>query len=210
MENRNIVLLGGRSALTEMTADDQAPFHKWHTENPELRALIDDHTSPSLEDQMRWFERSQVPDRKIFAITALPDHTLIGHGGLVDIDLSEHTAQLRITIGNAAFWGKGFGTEATRLIVQYGFDTLHLESIWLRVLPTNTRAIRSYEKAGFMRVHDGSLTKHSPTKEGVWMRIHAENREGHGPVARGDIPASAITYVRNGGAAFEKCLRSVL
>lgn len=195
MQERKVILRGDRVALTEMTADDQPFFHKWHGENPELRSLIDDHTVPSLEDQLRWFERSRQSDRKIFSIVRREDEVLLGHGGLVEIDTKEQTAKLRITLGNSEEWGKGYGTEATRLIVRYGFEVLGLHTISLRVLSSNTRAIRSYEKAGF--------EKGSSSNGNLWMQIRRNVS-----TERGDVPASAITYVRNGGPAFEKCLQS--
>lgn len=151
MQERKIILAGEQVALAEMTEEDQPFFQKWHTENEELRALIDDHSVPTMEDQMRWFGRSKQLDRCMFSIVLAEDHTLIGHGGFVDIDEEKHTAQLRITIGNSLYWGRGLGTEATKLVVEYGFGKMQLASIWLRVLPSNERAIRSYEKVGFLK-----------------------------------------------------------
>jgi len=103
-----------------------------------------------MEDQQRWFERSRQPDRRMFSLVTLGGE-LIGHGGLVDIDDEKHTAQLRITIGDSSYWGRGLGTETARLLTEYGFAKRQLASIWLRVLPGNERALRSYEKAGFLR-----------------------------------------------------------
>jgi RimJ/RimL family protein N-acetyltransferase len=85
----------------------------------------------------------------MFSIFARENLELIGHGGLVDIDEKRKNGQLRTTIGNPAFWGKGYGTEATTLIVAYGFGDLALGNIWLRVAEDNVRAIRSYIKVGF-------------------------------------------------------------
>lgn len=134
-----------------MLEEDQPFFQKWHAESPELRALIDDHSIPTMEDQRRWFERSKQTDRCMFSIVLADDQALIGHGGFVEIDGVKRTAQLRITIGNPAYWGRGLGTEATKLLVEYGCSKLQLTAIWLRVLPSNTRAIRSYEKVGFLK-----------------------------------------------------------
>lgn len=151
MQERNIVLTGEQVALVEMMKEDQPFFQKWHAESEELRTLIDDHSVPTMDDQLRWFERSKQPDRCMFSIVLSGSNELIGHGGFVDIDAHKRMAQLRITIGNPAYWGRGLGTEATGLLVEYGFSKLQLTSIWLRVLPSNTRAIRSYEKVGFLK-----------------------------------------------------------
>jgi hypothetical protein len=55
-----------------------------------------------------------------------------------------------IFIGEKTLWNKGYGTEAMRLLLRHGFETLNLNRICLRVFETNPRAVRSYEKAGFM------------------------------------------------------------
>jgi RimJ/RimL family protein N-acetyltransferase len=59
------------------------------------------------------------------------------------------TAEFNISIGAKDCWGKGYGTETTRLMLQYAFATLGFNMIWLRALATNERAIRAYTRAGF-------------------------------------------------------------
>ncbi len=145
---RGIVLKGALVALSQMTEADQTKFCIW-LQNSELRLLIDDDRVPGLEDQMKWFKRVQQPDRKFFSLIAIPDGKLIGNCGFVDIDNARHEATLRITIGNPDYLGKGLGTEAVSLLTHYGFESMSLKKIFLKVLSTNTRAIRSYEKVGF-------------------------------------------------------------
>jgi RimJ/RimL family protein N-acetyltransferase len=151
---RSIVLSGTQVALARMTAEDQLYFQQWLANNEQLRAQIDDHRVPTLEDQRKWFERSQQPDRKMFSVVTLPGEELIGNGGFVNIDPAQRTATLRITIGNTGVHGKGLGTEATALLVRAGFEQLGLERIDLHVLKTNARAIRVYEKNGFRPAGD--------------------------------------------------------
>ena len=58
-------------------------------------------------------------------------------------------------IGAKQHWDQGYGSEALGLMVQHGFGTLNLNRISLRVFADNPRAMRSYEKAGF--VQEGRL-----------------------------------------------------
>ena len=58
-------------------------------------------------------------------------------------------AEFNISIGVKECWGRGYGTETTRLMLRYAFDTLGFNMIWLRVLSVNERAIRAYIRAGF-------------------------------------------------------------
>jgi RimJ/RimL family protein N-acetyltransferase len=66
-------------------------------------------------------------------------------------------------------WNKGFGTEATKLFVAYGFETLNLNRIELRVYEYNARAIRVYEKVGFK--HEGSL-REDHYRQGRYWNTH--------------------------------------
>jgi diamine N-acetyltransferase len=59
------------------------------------------------------------------------------------------TAEFNLTIGAKDCWGQGYGTETTRLMLQYAFATLGFNMIWLRVLSINERGIRAYTRAGF-------------------------------------------------------------
>ena len=146
---RDTIMSGTAAALSHMTEADQTKFCLW-LQSDELRSLIDDSRVPGLEDQMQWFKRVQQPDRKFFSLITVPDGTLIGNCGFVDIDPAHQEATLRITIGNPDYRGKGLGTEAVSLLVHYGFESMSLKRILLKVLATNTRAIRTYEKAGFL------------------------------------------------------------
>src|SRR5206468_7752591 len=65
--------------------------------------------------------------------------------------LAQPARRLRHHRRPAQHWGKGYGTEATRLMVQYAFDTLNLNRVWLHVLEYNERGIRCYEKVGFKK-----------------------------------------------------------
>ena len=56
-----------------------------------------------------------------------------------------------IGIGERSDWGKGYGTDAMRLILRYAFIELNLYRVSLDALGSNARAIRSYEKCGFVR-----------------------------------------------------------
>lgn len=150
MENRTIVIKGENIALAEMLQADQPFFRQWLTDNPLLREQIDNDRIPTEAEQNAWFLRSQEADRKMFSVIVFSENRLIGNAGFVDIDSSRRTAQFRITLGDTSIHGQGYGTEATHLALRYAFETMQLETVWLRVLQENTRAIRVYEKVGFI------------------------------------------------------------
>lgn len=154
MQHRQIVLAGKRVALCVMEEGDQPHFHRWLTEQPELRSLVDDPRVPTAEDQEKWFRRSRESDRQFFSLVTVPDGVLIGNAGYVDIDSAAKSAQFRITIGHPDHRGKGLGTEATKLLLDHGFETLGLRRVWLRVRADNAAARSMYEKAGFRSIRE--------------------------------------------------------
>lgn len=87
----------------------------------------------------------------VFIIADKKTDKPIGSAGLYRIEWISRTAEYRIVIGEKDFWDKGIGTEVAGLILQYGFEKLNLNKIWLGVNASNQRAVKSYEKAGFVR-----------------------------------------------------------
>lgn len=94
---------------------------------------------------------AEADDRADYAITLGDDPTYIGEAVLNQIDWENRTANFRIALAGQRYFGKGYGSEATRLIVDYGFKQLKLHRIELEVYDFNPRACRVYEKAGFVR-----------------------------------------------------------
>lgn len=78
----------------------------------------------------------------------------IGSVYLRDIDRKKKTAEYGVFIGEEKALGKGYGTQAAILMTDYGFGTLGLKKIFLRLLADNARAQKSYEKAGFRLIKD--------------------------------------------------------
>lgn len=82
------------------------------------------------------------------------DDREIGSVYLRDIDREKKTAEYGVFIGEEDALGHGYGVQAAKLMLEYGFENLHLEKIFLRVLEDNAGARKSYEKAGFQRIEN--------------------------------------------------------
>ena len=95
----------------------------------------------------------------------------LGSVYLRDIDSNHKKAEYGIFIGDESARGRGVGTAAARFMIRYGFETLGLNRVYLRVLADNPAAIRSYEKAGFQK--EGLLRQdvflEGEFKDVVWM-----------------------------------------
>ena len=84
-----------------------------------------------------------------FDIVLLDGDILIGHVSLHDVDLLYRNAFIGIFIGEEKYRNKGYGAEAVRLALGFGFKALNLHNIMLSVLADNHSAIACYKKAGF-------------------------------------------------------------
>ncbi len=73
----------------------------------------------------------------------------IGNTALEEIDHFDRTGKFILLIGEKDCWGKGYGTETTALMLDYGFTLLGLHNIMLTVFSFNERGIRAYTRAGF-------------------------------------------------------------
>lgn len=128
---------------------DAELWAKWNMDSDYVRLL---DIGPSylypkkqIED---WIEEIK-DNQSEFSIRSIADDKTIGDIGLDDFDWTAGNAWVGIGIGDADFRGKGYGTEAMRLLLQYAFEELNLHRVNLSVFEFNKRAIRSYEKCGF-------------------------------------------------------------
>jgi RimJ/RimL family protein N-acetyltransferase len=93
-------------------------------------------------------ELAKDKDSPTFAIEA--DGIFIGDCGLHHVNRNDGTAEVGIGIGDRAYWGRGYGREALRMLVDYGFRMQNMRKLWLEVHGSNERAIRSYRAVGFV------------------------------------------------------------
>ncbi len=144
---------GNLVRLAPITRDDVALFARWFSDVEFLRYI-----SPvvlrlaSYDDEMDWYE-SMRKDKDLFTfgVRTVAEDQLIGNCSLGVTNWRNRSAGFGIAIGDKSYWGRGYGTEATSLLVEYGFVELNLNRIELEVYDFNMRAIRAYEKVGFAR-----------------------------------------------------------
>ncbi len=98
-----------------------------------------------------WYEEMKDQgDRRIFTLHLKErDEGPIGYCGLYDIDHRHERASIQVIIGEKEYQDRGLGTEASRLLVDYGFSTLGLESINLSLMEANEGAKQVPKKLGF-------------------------------------------------------------
>ena len=108
------------------------------------------------EEHQKWLD-TKVKCGKVaqFIIHLQDSGKAIGSVYMQNIDHVHKNAEYGIFIGDESARGRGCGTDAAKLAVKYAFETLGLHKLYLRVISDNTRAIASYERAGF--VVEGNL-----------------------------------------------------
>jgi len=105
----------------------------------------------TLKDEYKRYEGiSGMKDNYTFAIETL-EGKYIGGCGVNDVDWKNSKVVVGIHIGDRCCWGKGKGTEAMRLLIDFVFNEMNINKINLRVYSFNKRAIRCYEKCGFIK-----------------------------------------------------------
>ena len=88
----------------------------------------------------------------VFNIVELESNTLIGMCGLYELNLINRCARLQMVIGEKDCWDMGYGQDATRLLLDFGFNILNLNNIILYTLSFNQRAIHLYRSIGFSEI----------------------------------------------------------
>jgi RimJ/RimL family protein N-acetyltransferase len=151
-EGPKLILRGRLVYLRPAERDDIPLFVRWlsdarTTEFLALRSPI------GLAMEERWFEDlldHHGRDRWYFVICRLEDDRPVGSLDLREIGPTSGGAGLGIVIGDPADTSKGYGSDALRVLLDFGFGELRLERMWLEVFEFNERARHVYERLGFL------------------------------------------------------------
>ena len=143
-------LEGERVVLRRHTPENLPEFRRWY-QDPEVARLARYQDGPMLVDEIdRFFAARAVGNESLaMAIHVRADGRLVGTCAFSQLDPDNGSALFHITIGEKAAWGRGYGTEATQLMLGHAFDTLRLHRVALSVFEFNERAVRTYQHCGF-------------------------------------------------------------
>ncbi|MGH8876084.1 MAG: GNAT family N-acetyltransferase [Stackebrandtia sp.] len=150
-------------------------------DDSEVTRLTGSHASISPEAARQWAaSRGDTDDRLDLAVIDRASGDCVGEVVLNQWDPDNRSCCFRTLLGGDGR-GRGFGTEATRLIVGYGFEKLGLHRVWLTVYAFNPRAQRVYEKVGFVRegVERDDLLWDGEWVDGVRMSILEHEWDRH-------------------------------
>jgi RimJ/RimL family protein N-acetyltransferase len=185
------IIVGRACRLRPLGRSDLIHSVKWRND-PAVRDAVIGYRFPVTEKMEEgWYDQvlaDQGGRRASFAIEDRTDGALVGFVHLTDIDWPCRLAHFGIVIGETDRQGRGIGGEATELAVTYGFETLNLDRIELRVLDGNERAHHIYKKLGFVeegRLRRAGFVAGAPADVIVMGLLRGEFRKpSHGTPAR--------------------------
>ncbi len=137
--------------LRPLTVADATPEYLSWLNDPEVTRGIETGLFPATKESLRVYLENVSQSRTdlMFAIIDKKLDKHVGNAKLANINWVHRNAQFGIIIGDKEAWGKGFGSDACRLLVKYAFEKINLHKVWLIVYANNPVARKMYEKAGF-------------------------------------------------------------
>ena len=170
----------GRIYLRLMTRDDTENIIKWRN-NDAVRSQFIYQKLFTKESHEKWIE-TMIDTGKVvqMVIMLVEGDRPIGSVYIRDIDKEHKKGEYGVFIGEEDCLGKGYGTEAAELMTEYAFEYIGLHKLMLRVYADNERAIRSYEKAGFVKeayLKDDVYVQGQYRDIVLMARINNENKE---------------------------------
>ncbi len=176
-----VVRTGPLVRLQKHIAADESSFITWYTD-PEIAHVLRHDLRPLTTFQAQgYFSTIVLPNSAHGTAWAIHENStghLIGTTAITEIDEASGQCLFRIVIGEKSAWGKGYGTEATRLVVAEAFDRFNLKAVHLEVFKHNPRAIRSYEKVGFVETGRSVEWARDVRLDVIAMRLEIEGWDG--------------------------------
>jgi RimJ/RimL family protein N-acetyltransferase len=129
------------------------------------------HDVDDLLNPDGWFQADLKNERsRLFALRTIDSDVFIGLSAISNLDMFARCAEIGINLAHPDYRGKGYGSEAMLLTMRYGFEQFNLNRISLTVMSFNQRAIRLYEKLGF--VHEAREREVFFHDESYFDQIH--------------------------------------
>jgi len=157
----DVPLEGELVRLRPMGEQDVPLLFRWYSDPDVRHWSYFTEDPPELATLAAHHERYQMirddPAQLLWCIESM-DGRPLGDIALQDIQPLQKRADLAVSIGEKSYWGRGYGSDAVRLALRFAFEELACRRVTLLVDGDNPRAIRAYEKCGFVR--EGVLSEH--------------------------------------------------
>ena len=165
------MIIGDGIRLRAAERTDIPKFVEW-LNDVDVRQYLLIYFPMSQAFEEKWFEENvnRPPAEQVLVIEIFTENgwKAIGNTSMMKISDIDRHAEIGIFIGDKSEWSKGYGRKALKLMLNYGFNTLNLNRIYLQVYENNLRGIRSYKAAGF--VEEGRM-RQAKFSSGKYMDI---------------------------------------
>ena len=160
------MIKGNKINLTSICPNNLEQLRNWRNK-PELRKYFREYREISPDMQKRWYQEKVLNDTKQvnFEIHENTSNQLIGHCGLYYINWVHRHAEFGIYIGDSDYRSGGYGSDALRQLIRYGFEDLNLNRIWCEVYDNNA-ALEVYKHIGF--VYEGKMRENYYNEGRYW------------------------------------------
>lgn len=152
-------IIGRQIMLREYRKEDLPSIRRWVNDSEITDNLSDiflyPHSLKETEDFLNFMLENKSQNTKGFVIAHKDSGEYIGQIDLLNIDWPNRVARIGIVIGVKKYLGRGYGTEAIKLLKDFAFNRLNLHKLELEVRAFNKRAINCYKKCGF--IEEGRL-----------------------------------------------------
>jgi len=147
------MLRGSKVILRPVQRSDLPNLLRWFND-PEVTQYLGIYLPMTEMAEEKWIESigtTRLLTDVLFVIEVVEENGTkpIGDTGLLNISPKDHNAAFGIAIGEKDYWSKGYGTEAARLLVNYGFEQLNLHRVTSSAIAFNERSIRMHGSLGF-------------------------------------------------------------
>ena len=150
--------VGGTIYLRPLEAEDAVRTAAWMN-NPDVSRTLAVWRPMTVADELAFLDRvGKSSTDLVLGISLTADDRLVGVTGFHRINDRDRSSVFGILIGQPTDWDKGYGSQATRLMIDLAFETMNLNRVMLDVYEFNERGIHAYEKLGFQR--EGVLRQH--------------------------------------------------
>lgn len=151
--------------------------------DPEVQKTLNFDYPTSMAKTEAWFSKNVLATNRVdFAFIRNDDSRIMGFGGFINLNARVRKSELYIFLGDKSCWGKGFGRDGYKLLVNYGFAELGLDRIYLYQLVENERAVKATAALGWKT--EGLLRKdvwsHGEMKDQYLLSILREEWEVSG------------------------------
>lgn len=148
MEKERIIFLRGKK-VNLRPLDKHSDLNKclkW-ANDPDVRYFLSLYLPISEQEEVKWFDKED--ETKIKLAIETRQGKFIGTITLIGIDYRNGIATTGTMIGEKEYWGKGYGTDAKMILLNYAFNVLNLRKIYSRVFAFNKRSVNYSKKCGY-------------------------------------------------------------